>query len=211
MKMRCLLAGLVILLSCLLTLNLAVGDDEIENMARGGDFETDDDRIQWNLNLGNASATMTIDKKDAAVGDASLFIDGIVLDPERSWKPQIDQGDIPIFEKGEYTISVFLKGEASRPVGMYSEVLVDPWTKSPNQSFTITTEWVEYWATGIPPDDMVGIGFSNGGSTVSYWIDGVRFYAGEYVPTDLDGDVPKIAVARKNKLATTWGKLKHTF
>ena len=45
MKMRCLLAGLVILLSCLLTLNLAVGDDEIENMARGGDFETDDDRI----------------------------------------------------------------------------------------------------------------------------------------------------------------------
>ena len=211
MRVRFLLIGLVTLLSCLLILNLAVGDDEIENMARGGDFETEDDRIQWNLNLANASATMTIDKKDAAVGDASLFIDDIVLDPERSWKPQIDQGDIPIFEKGEYTISAFLKGEASRPVGMYSEVLVDPWTKSPSQTVTITTEWAEYWATGIPPDDMVGIGFSNGGSTVSYWIDGVRFYAGEYVPTDLDGDEPKIAVTRKNKLATTWGELKHTF
>jgi len=211
MKVRCLLAGLVTLLACLLTLNLAVGDDEIENMARGGDFETDDDRIQWNLNLNDAVATMTIDKKDAAVGDASLFIADIALDPARSWKPQIDQGDIPIFEKGEYTISAFLKGEASRPVGMYSEVLVDPWTKSPSQTVTITTEWVEYWATGIPPDDMVGIGFSNGGSTVSYWIDGVRFYAGEYVPTDLDGDEPKIAVTRKNKLATTWGELKHTF
>jgi len=211
MKVRCLLAGLVTLLACLLTLNLAVGDDEIENMARGGDFETDDDRIQWNLNLNDAVATMTIDKKDAAVGDASLFIADIALDPARSWKPQIDQGDIPIFEKGEYTISAFLKGEASRPVGMYAEVLVDPWTKSPSQTVTITTEWVEYWATGIPPDDMVGIGFSNGGSTVSYWIDGVRFYAGEYVPTDLDGDEPKIAVTRKNKLATTWGELKHTF
>ena len=214
MKVKCLLTGLVTLLSCLLILSLAVGDDdEIENMARGGDFETADDRIQWNLNLGGgpASATMTLDNKDAAVGDSSLFIDDIVLDPDASWKPQIDQGDISIFEKDEYTISAFLKGEASRPVGMYSEVLVDPWTKSPSQTVTITTEWVEYWATGVPPDDIVGIGFSNGGSTVSYWIDGVRFYAGEYIPTDLDDGEPKIAVTRKDKLATTWGELKHTF
>jgi hypothetical protein len=208
MKERFLLTGMIILLSCLLTLNLAVGDDEIENLARGGDFETEDDRIMWNLNLANASATMTIDRHEAAVGDSSLFIDDIVLDPDRSWKPQIDQGNIEIFEKGEYTISAFLKGEEPRPMGMYSELLVDPWTKSPDENFDITTEWAEYWATGVPLDDVVGLGFRNRGSTVSYWIDGVRFYAGEYVPTDLE-DVPQIAVTRKSKLATTWGDIKH--
>ncbi len=208
MRVKYLFTGVIALLACLLSLDLAVSDDEIENLARGGDFENDADRSLWNLNLAGASATMTIDRNEAAIGNACLFIDNIVLDPERSWKPQIDQGNIAILERGEYTISAFLKGVEPRPLGMYSELLVDPWTKSPDKNFDITTEWQEYWATGIPLDDVVGIGFRNRGSTISYRIDGVRFYADEYIPTDIDAEENRIAVTGKEKLTTTWGKLK---
>lgn len=178
---------------------------EIENLAKGGDFENDEDIAQWNLNLGNAGVgTMTIDDDNAAIGECSLFIDGINFDPAESWKPQIDQSDIWILEKNTvYTISAFLKAEKQRPLGMYSEIPVDPWTKVPNKVVNVGTEWKEYWATGIPPGPQVTIGFKNEGSKVSYWIDGVRFYVGEYQPTIEDQ-----AVAATGKLATIWANIR---
>ena len=210
MRVRWLLAGLVVLMVCLLSLDLAVADEEIENVARGGDFEENVDREQWRLNLGNNGVgTMTIDKKEAAIGEASLFIDGISFAADESWKPQIDQTNVEILEKGVYTISAFLKAEEPRPLGMYSEIPVDPWTKIPNKVVTVGTEWQEYWATGVPPAGVVTIGFKNQGSEVSYWIDGVRFYPGEYVPTEIEGI--KIAVAPRNKLTTTWGSIRSQY
>jgi len=187
---------------------LSAAAAEIENLARGGDFEDGDiDKAKWNLNLGNAGVgTMSIDKKQAAIGKMSLFISGIGFAAAESWKPQIDQGNIDILEEGVYTISAFLKAEAPRKVGMYVEIPVDPWTKVPDQVMNVTTEWVEYSATGVPPGGGVVIGFKNEGEKTSYWIDGVRFYAGKYVPTDVGG--VKISVASENKLATTWANVK---
>lgn len=199
-----LLTGMAILLACLLNLGPAIAQD-IENLAKGGDFENAEDMAMWNLNLGNAGVgAMEIDKKEAAVGEASLFISGINFDPAENWKPQIDQGGIDILEDGVYTISAFLKAEESRQVGMYAELQVNPWTKSPSGTANVGVEWEEFWATGIPAAAAVGIGFSNRGSKVNYWIDGVRFYAGEYVPSE---GVQR-AVAPGDKLATAWGALK---
>lgn len=184
---------------------IGISDAEVENLAKGGDFEDNEDMAKWRLNLGNAGVgTMKIDKKAAAIGKASLSISGINFDPAESWKPQIDQSDIVIFEKDTpYTISVFLKAEKERLLGMYSEIPVDPWTKVPNKVVTVSTEWKEYWATGIPPAPTVVIGFKNEGSKVDYWIDGVRFYEGEYQPT-----IPSQAVAATGKLSTTWASIK---
>lgn len=207
MKRTFLLTGMFALLVCLLSLNPTIADD-VENLARGGDFEEGDtDMAEWRLNLGNAGVgTMAIDNEEAAIGEASLFISGINFDPAESWKPQIDQSNIQILEDGVYTISAFLKAEEPRPLGMYSEIPVDPWTKVPNKVVTVGTEWEEYWATGVPPAGVVTIGFKNEGSKVSYWIDGVRFYPGEYVPTEIGG-IPK-AVAPGSELTTTWGSIR---
>lgn len=207
MRIGCLLTTMAAVMTCLLSLDWAIADEEIENLARGGDFEEPIDRDQWRLNLGNNGVgTMTIDKKEAAIGECSLFIDGISFAADESWKPQIDQTNVEILEDGVYTLSAFLKAEEPRPLGMYSEIPVDPWTKVPNKVVTVGTEWKEYWATGVPPAGVVTIGFKNQGSKVSYWIDGVRFYPGEYVPTEIEGQ--RIAVAPGSKLATTWGQIR---
>jgi len=202
-----LLTGMAILSICLLNFGPAIAQ-EVENLAKGGDFEEADEMAQWNLNLGNAGVgTMEIDKEEAAVGEASLFISGIGFDAAENWKPQIDQGNIDILEDGVYTISAFLKAEEPRQVGMYAELQVDPWTKSPSGVANVVTEWKEFWATGLPAAAAVGIGFSNSGSKVNYWIDGVRFYPGEYVPT---GGIQE-AVAPGNKLTTTWGRIRTVY
>ena len=201
------LTGMAILLACLLNLGSAIAQD-IENLAEGGDFEDAGEMAMWNLNLGNAGVgAMEIDKHEAAVGDASLFISGIDFDAAENWKPQIDQGGIDIFEDGVYTISAFLKAEAPREVGMYAELQIDPWTKSPSGTANVGTEWEEFWATGLPAAAAVGIGFSNRGFRVNYWIDGVRFYAGEYVPSE---GVER-SVASGGKLTTTWGRIRTVY
>ncbi|MFC1718417.1 hypothetical protein ACFL6S_32475 [Candidatus Poribacteria bacterium] len=208
MRVKGLLVSIIFLLVCMLNVNLAIAAEEIENLSQGGDFETVADKGEWRLNLGNAQATMELDMKEAAIGEGSLYISNIVVDQAANWKPQIDHGSIPILEDGEYTISAFLKGEEAREVGIYVEIPVNPWTKSPNAFVMITEEWEEYWATGLPPGGTVRLGFSNRGFDVPYWIDGVRFYAGEYVPTEIDGQ-PRIAVNSKDKLSITWGAIKN--
>ena len=206
MKTLFLLTCLVFLIACILNSGPVLSDDEIVNLVPSGDFESEADKAEWRLNLADAQATMERDNKDAAIGKSSLFIDNIVLDPARSWKPQIDNGLTPITEGGVYTFSAFLKAEEPRNVGMYAEIPVDPWTKSPNEVAAVGTEWKEYWATGVPPGPESRLGFSNQGSEVSYWIDGIRFYPGEYVPTEIGGII--IAVKPAGKLASAWGELK---
>jgi len=208
MKWMFLLIGIVVFLVCLPNSNPAIAqDDEVENLARGGDFENVTDMSEWNLNLGNAGVgTMEIDKHEAVVGEACLYVSGINFDAAENWKPQIDQGGFEILEDGVYTISAFLKAEEPRQVGMYAELQVDPWTKSPSGTANVGTEWEEFWATGLPAAASVGIGFSNRGSKVNYWIDGVRFYPGEYVPTDIEGF--QKAVTPGSKLTTTWGSIR---
>ena len=84
-KLLLLLAAMFVLA---IGFGVSVGAEEIENLARGGDFENPDDIAQWGL--WKAAATqgnMKIDKKNAAVGEASLYVFDIILDPLDKWKP----------------------------------------------------------------------------------------------------------------------------
>ena len=187
---------------------MCVGAEEIENLARGGDFETPDDMAQWGL--WKAAATqgnMKIDKKNAAIGEASLYVFDIVLDPVDKWKPNIVQVDIFILEKKKlHTFSAFLKAEKARKLRMtFIDHINEPWPMGPDKIFDVGTEWKEYWVTSIPAALAGSLQISNApeGSRVNYWIDGVRFYRGNFQPS-----IPPRAVSIADKLATTWGTIK---
>ena len=199
--------GIIFLLVCLMGLNLAVCE-EIEDMARGGDFENGNaDKSFWTLQIeGQAAATLTIDKKEAAVGKASLFVEVLAIDNAAPWVPWIWQTQT--VEGGEtYTLSVFLKAEEKRNIDLSIRDLAAPKQEHVIQSVQIGTEWEEFWATFTSPKDVdVKVGV-RGGPAASYWIDGMRFYVGEYEPTEF-GKVQKIAVAPVGKLATAWASVK---
>ena len=181
---------------------------EIENLARGGDFENPDDIAQWGL--WKAAATqgnMKIDKKNAAVGEASLYVFDIILDPLDKWKPNIVQVDIFILEKKKiHTYSAFLKAEKPRKLRMtFIDHINEPWPLGPDKIFEVGTEWQEYSVTSVPVPLAGSLQISNApdGSRVNYWIDGVRFYRGKFQPT-----IPPKAVSATGKLTTTWGTIK---
>ena len=187
---------------------VCVSAEEIENLARGGDFENPDDIAQWGL--WKAAATqgnMKIDKKNAAVGEASLYVFDIILDPLDKWKPNIVQVDIFILEKKKiHTYSAFLKAEKPRKLRMtFIDHINEPWPLGPDKIFEVGTEWQEYSVTSVPVPLAGSLQISNApdGSRVNYWIDGVRFYRGKFQPT-----IPPKAVSATGKLTTTWGTIK---
>ncbi len=187
---------------------VAVAAGEIENLARGGDFENPEDIAQWGL--WKAAATqgnMKIDKKNAAVGEASLYVFDIILDPLDKWKPNVVQVDIFILEKKKiHTYSAFLKAEKPRKLRMtFIDHINEPWPLGPDKIFEVGTEWQEYSVTSVPVPLAGSLQISNApdGSRVNYWIDGVRFYRGDFQPT-----IPPKAVSATDKLTTTWGTIK---
>lgn len=200
------LIGIFVLMSCLLSLNLAYSA-EIEDMARGGDFENGDaDKALWELQIeGQAFATLTIDKEEPAVGDACLFVEVVSIDNAATWVPWIWQTHT--VENGEtYTLSVFLKAEEERSIDLSIRDLNAPKQEHVIQSALIGIDWEEHWTTFTAPKDVdVKVGV-RGGPDVSFWMDGVKFYVGEYEPTEVDG--PRIAVVPMGKLATTWASIK---
>jgi hypothetical protein len=115
-----------------------------------------------------------------------------------------------VFEAGEvYTLAAFLKSkEGSLQINFKPELAVDPWTGYGAQEFTMTDEWEEYFVTTprMPGDvDPASLTFHIGYTKGEFWMDGVRFYEGEYEEPDFTA--PK-AVRPQGKLTGTWGKIK---
>ena len=216
-KTNLMIVGMVVIMAWVLSSSLAFADEEIENLVIGGDFEENADLTHWTLFLGGAAATMEIDKKEAAVGDASVFVDITGVDPAGPGEPQFRQagawGATIALESGvTYTASLFLKAEAERSIWMEVFSHTEGYVSRSSSVFRFGTEWEEYWDTFTMPNDAsdlsVGIRWTNqGAGKISYWLDGIRFYEGEYVPTELD-DVQKAVVTIRNKLSTTWGEVK---
>jgi len=114
-----------------------------------------------------------------------------------------------VFEKGKkYTLAAFLKTkEGTLQINFKPELGQDPWTGYGEQQFTMTDTWQEFHSTTqempaavVPASITFHIAFE----VSEFWIDGVRFFEGDYVPP---GDEPQ-AVEAQNKLTTTWGHLK---
>jgi len=180
---------------------------EIVNFARGGDFESEEDMNQWSVwKAAGTAASIKIDNTTSAIGNSSLFVHDIVLDPNDKWKPLIRQDDVSVLEKDTpHTFSAFLKAEENRDVRVHLIDVNPPWHMKPDKIFSVGTKWEEYWITDVPVAESGALVFCNApeGSDVSYWIDGVRFYEGEYQPTT--------AVAATGKLTTTWATIKSRF
>jgi hypothetical protein len=91
-----------------------------------------------------------------------------------------------VFEAGKkYTLSAFLKSKSGPlEINFKPELAADPYTGYGSQAFTITEEWAEYnVTTPVMTEDVspAGVTFHIGYATGDFWIDGVRFYEGDYV------------------------------
>ena len=185
-----------------MSFSLAVSD-EIENMVQGGDFENDLDMNKWTLNNWQSAGTMEIDDSTAATGEACLFVD---ITQSSGWDPRPYQDGFQVKEGKTYTLSMFLMTD--EPVALLPRVHISgPWTLFMEKRVTIGPEWEEYWVTGSPAQDMtVQISVCDTGVVAHYWLDNVKFYEGEYVPTDTGESDQQVAAL--GKLSTTWAGIK---
>ncbi len=92
-----------------------------------------------------------------------------------------------VFEQGKhYTLSIYLKcGEGTVDVRLKPERDGDPWEGFPEQIVTVTEEWTEYNVTTpvfTETVDPAAITIHIGFAVAELWVDGVRFYEGDYVP-----------------------------
>jgi len=92
-----------------------------------------------------------------------------------------------VFEEGKYyTLSAFLKcNEGELNINFKPELGEDPWTGYGAQSFTMTEEWTEFSITTPVFTEDVSPGtitFHIGYTPGDFWVDGVRWYEGDYVP-----------------------------
>jgi hypothetical protein len=115
-----------------------------------------------------------------------------------------------VLKAGEvYTLAAFLKSkEGPLQINFKPELAVDPWTGYGAKEFTMTDEWEEYYITTPPmPQDVdpASLTFHIAYTKGEFWIDGVRFYEGEYEEPDFS--TPR-AVRPQGKLRSTWGKIK---
>jgi hypothetical protein len=99
-----------------------------------------------------------------------------------------------VFEAGKkYTLSAFLKcNEGTLQVTQNTELEVDPWTKYGEQYITMTEEWCEWYVTTsvlTAEVDPGAISFHIAFAPGDFWIDGVRFYEGDYVPIPAPGAI----------------------
>ena len=112
-----------------------------------------------------------------------------------------------VFEAGKiYTLAAFLKSPDKLQINFKPELGADPWTGYGEQSFTMTESWEEYHVTtpAMPNDvDPATITFHIAYDVGEFYIDGVRFFEGGYVPPEEPS-----AVQPQSKLAIVWGKIK---
>ncbi len=92
-----------------------------------------------------------------------------------------------VFAKGKkYTVSAFLKSKkGTLQINMKPELAINPWTGYGEQMMTITEEWAEYSVTTpVFTEDVMPAGFTFHIAMTpgDFWVDGVRFYEGDYVP-----------------------------
>ncbi len=170
---------------------------EIENLLTNGGFE-DGVLEPWSTYGDNVTTEVVDELVDAAVsedpieGDYCLHI--TVTVPGVEWWDMGLEHAGHLFEADKkYTLSAFLKcKEGTLDINFKPELGEDPWTGYGEQVITMTEEWAEYSITTPVFTENLSpaiVTFHIGFEAAEFWIDGVRFYEGDYVPPDLRGEL----------------------
>jgi hypothetical protein len=165
---------------------------EVENILINGGFE-DGVMPPWGT-YGGATAEV-VDKLEGAAVDEDPIEGNYCLHVvvpaagANFWEVGVNQGGL-VFENGKiYTLSVFLKSkEGTLDINFKPELAQDPWTPAAEQAFVMTEEWTEISiTTPVVTEDLspAEIVFHVGYTPGEFWMDGIRWYEGEYVPPDL--------------------------
>ena len=190
------------LLALTLAATVAYAQDEPVNLLSNGGFE-DQVPDPW-VAYGNA----TVDITDAArSGDAALMI----VAPGAGanfWDLGVKNENGVTFDGGTiYTWSFFLKTDsAPLSINVKPELNEDPFTAYGEQQIEITDEYTEYYVTFSSAEDVnpASLTLHTGFDAATIYMDDARWYEGEYVPFEDE----TTAVEAKDKVATTWAKLK---
>ena len=98
-------------------------------------------------------------------------------------------GGFSAFQKGKkYTLSAFFKcKKGTLDVHMKPQQATEPWAGYGSKTITMTETWTEFSVTTpvFAQDVAASITFAIAFDVGDFWVDGVRFYEGEYVPAPL--------------------------
>ena len=189
---------------------------EVVNILDNGDFEGGVE-TPWGT-YGGATIEV-VDKLEGAAVDEDPIEGNYCLHVvvpaagANFWEIGLNQTGL-VFEAGKtYTLSVFLKSkEGTLDINFKPELAQDPWTAPVEQAFVMTEEWAEYSVTTAvifedisPAEIVLHVGYAPG----DFWIDGIRWYEGDYVPPNLgDKSVASLPVPEDGALhPDTWANL----
>jgi len=162
---------------------------EVENLLDNGGFE-DGVQAPWGT-YGSVTTEVVTDLVGAVVAEGPVEGDyclHLVVPSAGAnfWDTGLDHTG-HVFEQGKhYTLSAFLKcDEGTLQIHFKPELGADPWTGYGAQEFTMTEEWQEFSiTTPVFTEDVspATITFHIQYDAGDFWVDGVRFYEGDYVP-----------------------------
>ncbi len=167
---------------------------DLTNYAVNGSFETGA-QAPWGA-WGGGGATLTAavvkDLTGAAVAegpvDGSYVLSLKVSGPSTNFWDCAFNVAAPTFAKGaKYTLSAFFKVKSGTgKVNMKPEHSAPNWEGYGEKQVTVTDKWVEYYVTtpvfaaDVSPASLT---FHIGFQAQDLWVDNVKFYEGDYVPT----------------------------
>jgi hypothetical protein len=157
------------------------------NLLTNGGFE-DGVLDPWYLydNTGGG-ATAEVVTDDVAEGSSVLHV-VVPTAGTNFWDVGLSQPGFVFEAEKKYTLSAWFKcGTGTLDVNFKPELAADPWTGYGSEVKTITDEWAEYSVTTpvFAEDTSPGtITFHIGFAASEFWLDGVRFYEGDYVPVE---------------------------
>ena len=197
---------------CLVFSGMLHAQDGIDNWLDNGGYE---DGISAPWSTYGAATTEIVDKikgadvdEDIPEGKYALLI--VVNEKGANFWDTGLQHAGHVFEAGAvYTLSAWLKAaEDTMQINFKPELGEDPWTGYGAKAFTFTDTWAEYHTTTPAMPNKVQpatITFHIGYEPGEFWVDGVRFYEGEYVPSE---GIVSQAVQPEGRLTTLWAKVK---
>ena len=168
-----------------------------ENLLENGGFETGD-TTAWGV-YGSATMEVVSDLTGASVPEAPIEGNSalhLVVDASgvaNFWDIGLQNAG-HVFEQGKYyTLSTWLKSSSGElTVNIKPERGADPWEGYGDAQITMTEEWAEYSVTTpvftedvTPATITYHIAFADG----DFWVDGVRWYEGDYVEPDFLNDI----------------------